>query len=81
MKKLDDLIDQVETIKASIRAKEEHPFRVIKRQFGSVKVRYRGMKKNTAQLKTLFTLRNLWMARKKLMALHGEVRLQTAKGV
>ena len=31
MKKLDDLIDQVETIKASIRAKVEHPFRVIKR--------------------------------------------------
>ena len=59
----------------------EHPFRVIKRQFGFVKVRYRGMKKNTAQLKTLFTLSNLWMARKKLMALEGAVRLQTANGV
>ena len=57
-KKLDDLIDQVEKIKASIRAKVEHPFRVIKRQFGFVKVSYRGMKKNTAQLKTLFMLSN-----------------------
>ncbi len=39
------LIDEVERIKASIRAKVEHPFRVIKRQFGFVKVRYRGLKK------------------------------------
>ena len=80
-KKLDTLIDQVEKIKASIRAKVEHPFRVIKRQFGFVKVRHRGMKKNTAQLKTLFTLSNLWMARKTLMALDGAVRLKTANGV
>jgi transposase, IS5 family len=46
-----------------------------------VKVRYRGMKKNTAQLKTLFTLNNLWMARKKLMALDGAIRVQTVNGV
>ena len=76
--KLNGLIDQVEKIKAGIRAKVEHPFRVIKQQFGFVKVRYRGLKKNTAQLKTLFTLSNLWMARKKLMALDGQVRLETA---
>ena len=31
---LDALTDQVERIKASIRAKVEHPFRVIKKQFG-----------------------------------------------
>ena len=31
---IDALIDQVEKIKASIRAKVEHSFRVIKRQFG-----------------------------------------------
>ena len=42
-----------------IRAKVEQPFRVIKRQFGYVKVRYRGLKKNTAQLVTLFALSNL----------------------
>ena len=42
-------------------------FRVIKRQFGFVKVRYRALKKNTAQLTTLFALSNLWMARRKLL--------------
>ncbi len=61
-------IDQIEKCKASIRAKVEHPFRVIKRQFGYVKVRYRGLMKNTAQLMTLFALGNLWMARRKLLA-------------
>jgi IS5 family transposase len=40
---------------------------VIKRQFGFVKVRYRGLKKNTAQLTTLFVLSNRWMARRKLL--------------
>jgi IS5 family transposase len=63
----DVLIDKVEKLKAGIRAKVEHPFRVIKRQFGHVKVRYRGLKKNTAQLVTLFALSNLWMVRGELM--------------
>ena len=61
------ILDQLEQIKARIRAKVEHPFRVIKRQFGYSKVRYRGLKKNTLQLKTLFALSNLWMARHKLL--------------
>ena len=61
----DAATEQVERIKASIRAKVEHPFRVIKRQFGHVKVRYRGLAKNTAQLYTLFALANLWMVRKR----------------
>ena len=65
----DALLDQVERIKAGVRAKVEHPFRVIKRQFGHVKVRYRGLKKNTAQLKTLFALSNLWMVRNKVGSL------------
>lgn len=65
--KLDAILDEVEYLKASVRAKVEHPFRVIKRQFGFVKVRYRGLKKNTAQLITLFALSNLWMARRKLL--------------
>ena len=68
---LDALIDQVEKIKASIGAKVEHPFRVIKRQFGYTKVRYRGLKKNTLQLKTLFALSNLWMVRHQLLAAQG----------
>ena len=65
---VDALTDQIEQLKASVRAKVEHPFRVIKRQFGHVKVRYRGLAKNTAQLVTLFALSNLWMVRGKLMA-------------
>jgi IS5 family transposase len=63
----DAIRNQIEKIKAGVRAKVEHPFRVIKRQFGFVKVRYRGLKKNTAQLNTLFALSNLWMVRGKLM--------------
>ena len=58
---------QAEKLKARIRAKVEHPFRVLKRQFGFTKVRYRGLAKNTAQVVTLFALGNLWMARRKLM--------------
>ena len=72
------LIDKVEKIKASIRAKVEHPFRVIKRQLGFVTVRYRGLAKNAAQVKTLFALSNLWMVRKKLAVLDGQVRPGTA---
>ena len=61
------ILDQLEQAKARIRAKVEHPFRVIKRQFGHVKVRYRGLAKNTAQLHTLFALSNLWMVRRTLL--------------
>ena len=60
-------MEQFEQVKASIRAKVEHPFRVIKRQFGFMKVRYRGLTKNTAQLVTLFALSNLWMTRKRIL--------------
>jgi len=67
----DAITAQMEHVKARIRAKVEHPFRVIKRQFGHVKVRYRGLAKNTAQLHTLFALSNLWMARRQLMAAQG----------
>ena len=61
------VLDQLEHVKARIRAKVEHPFRVIKRQFGHMKVRYRGLAKNTAQLHTLFALSNLWMVRRRLL--------------
>ena len=58
-------------MKASIRAKAEHPFRVLKRQSRFTKVRYRGLAKNTAQIITLFALSNLWMARRPLMQVQG----------
>ncbi|MHB0819545.1 IS5-like element ISPst5 family transposase [Stutzerimonas stutzeri] len=66
---------KIEKSKAQVRAKVEHPFRVIKRQFGYVKTRFRGLAKNTAQLVTLFALSNLWMVRRHLLTNAGEVRL------
>ena len=51
-----------ERLKSSIRAKVEHPFRIIKRQFGFVKARFKwpGLRKNDNQLAMLFTLVNLF---------------------
>ena len=66
-----NLLDKAEQLKASVRAKVEHPFRVIKCQFGFTKVRYKGLAKNTAQLVTLFALSNLWMVRRQLMGVRG----------
>jgi transposase, IS5 family len=63
----DFVAERVEKMKASVRAKVEHPFRVLKRQFGFTKVRYRGVAKNTAQIVTLFAVGNLWLARRQLM--------------
>jgi IS5 family transposase len=71
-------LEKVDRRKASIRARVEHPFRVIKRQFGLMQVRFRGLAKNTAHVITLFALSNLWMARKRLLAMAGELRPQPA---
>jgi IS5 family transposase len=59
--------DLVETAKAHIRAKVEHPFRVIKQQFGFQKTRLRGMLKNGCKMKVLAALSNLFMARHELL--------------
>jgi IS5 family transposase len=59
---------RINRVIAMVRAKVEHPFRVIKRQFGHVKTRYRGLAKNRAQLFTLFALGNLFLVRRRLMA-------------
>lgn len=67
----DALIDRAEKINAGIRAKVGPLFRVIKRHFGFLKVRYCGLKKNTAQLVTLFALSNLWMVRGHLLGAQG----------
>ena len=53
---------------AQLRAIGEHPFRILKRQFGYTKVRYRGLAKNTAQLFTLFALGNLYQVRRALLS-------------
>ena len=60
--------NRAERLKAQVRACGEHAFRVIKRQLGYVKVRYRGLAKNTAQLHTLFAVANIWMVRRQLLA-------------
>ena len=62
----DPLQEMLEGIKASVRAKVEHPFRTIKQQFGYGKVRYRGLAKNTHRLYVLSAFTNLLRAEKYL---------------
>ena len=62
----DQLQEMLEEIKASVRAKVEHPFRTIKQQFGYGKVRYRGLAKNTNRLYVLSAFTNLLRAEKYL---------------
>ncbi len=66
--KLDPIDEEINRVIATVRAKVEHPFRVIKRQFGHVKTRYRGLAKNRAHLFTLFALGNLYLVRRRLLA-------------
>ena len=69
-------VQREETRKAQIRARVEHPFRVVKCVFGYVKTRFKGLAKNTAQIMTLFALANLYAARKQLLPVTGKLRLQ-----
>tara|TARA_R110002074_G_scaffold90662_2_gene198691 strand:- start:22 stop:978 length:957 start_codon:yes stop_codon:yes gene_type:complete len=59
---------QINRLIAKVRSRVEHPFRVLKRQFGYIKTRYRGLAKNQAQLFSLFALGNLYLLRRRLMA-------------
>jgi IS5 family transposase len=61
------LEESTNRIIAKVTARVEHPFAVIKCQFGHAKTRYRGLAKNRAQL-TLLALVNLFLMRRKLMA-------------
>lgn len=45
---LKDAVKHTEHMKSAVRSKVEHPFRVVKRQFGYQKVRFKGLAKNTA---------------------------------
>ncbi len=60
--KLGRMREKLEHLKASVRAKVEHPFHVVKNLFRHRKTRYRGLAKNTAQLFTLFGFANLVLA-------------------
>ena len=68
-----DEIDEAERsknrTKARVRAKVEHPFRILKRVSGFVRVRFRGLKKNHAHLCAAFALVNVYMHRKRLAPL------------
>jgi IS5 family transposase len=68
--RLGKLLEKLERVKASIRAKVEHPFHVVKNLFKHKKTRYRGLAKNEAHLFSLFGLANLFLARRPLLALH-----------
>ncbi len=59
-----ELMEKLEHAKASIRAKVEHPFHVIKNLFMHRKTHYKGMVKNTAQLFSLLGFANLLLARR-----------------
>jgi len=60
--KLGRQLEKLEHLKASVRAKVEHPFHVVKNLFRHRKARYRGLAKNTAQLFSLFGFANLILA-------------------
>jgi IS5 family transposase len=66
------LLERAEQLKASIRAKVEHPFHVIKNLFKHRKVRYKGLAKNEAQLYSLFGLANIVVAKRQLLALNAQ---------
>lgn len=70
---LGEMMEKLEHAKASIRAKVEHPFHVVKNLFRHRKTRYRGLAKNTAQLFTLFGFANLMLARRWLLAADSQV--------
>jgi IS5 family transposase len=63
------MLNEVERIKASVRAKVEHPFHVIKNLFRHKKVRCKGLAKNEAQLFSLFGLANIVLAKQRLLDL------------
>jgi len=70
---LGHLLRQLESVKACIQSKVEHPFHIVKNLFHFRKVRKKGLATNTAQLHTLFGLANLVIAKRRLLALNSQV--------
>ena len=68
MGKLHPEDQRIKLIIAMVRARVEHPFRILTRQFGYVKTRYRDLSKNRAQFFMLFALGNLFLVGRKLLA-------------
>src|SRR6201995_639572 len=67
-KALRDWAEAVERALSQVRAWVEHPFHIVKNLFRHKRLRYRGLAKNTAQLRTLFALANLVIVKKTLLA-------------
>src|SRR5271168_4995724 len=67
------IVDQLQRrknrTKAQVRSKVEHVFRVMKRQFGFDRVRYKGLAKNANRMFACFALVNLYLTRKRLVPL------------
>jgi transposase, IS5 family len=59
--------EYINRLTAKVRARVEHPFRVLKRQFGYIRTRYHWLAKNRAQLFSLFALGNLYLVRRRLI--------------
>jgi transposase, IS5 family len=68
---LREVAEPVERALSQVRAVVEHPFHIIKNCFRHKKLRYRGLKKNTAQLHTLFALANLVIVKQALLTRPG----------
>jgi IS5 family transposase len=66
---VDQLQRQKNRTKAKVRSKVEHVFRIMKRQFGFDRVRYRGLAKNAHRMFTCLALVNLYITRKRLVPL------------
>jgi len=62
---------RTEYLKASIRAKVEHPFRILKCQFGFKKATYRGLAKNDNKLAMLLALANVVRVNQMIRSMRG----------
>ena len=67
-KDLRDWAEAIERALSQLRSWVEHPFHIVKNLFRHKRLRYRGLAKNTAQLRTLFALANLVIVKKTLLA-------------
>lgn len=65
---MDEVAREKNRTKATVRAKVEHAIGVITRIFGFVKVRYRGLAKNTHRLLVTCALANLFLVRRRLLS-------------
>ena len=77
--KLGRLTEKLENLKASVRAKAEYRFHVVKNLFRHRKTRYRGLAKNTAQLFTLFAFANLVLAGRRFTITESHTVLMTKR--